>query len=70
MMTFQEWEVPTPANEKLTPEQVGGDPQLCGDLFSLPPEKKAKHRAHIDDYYRELLQLNSDKTAKSIFQVD
>ena len=70
MMTFREWEVPTPANEKLTPEQAGGDPLLCGDLFSLTPEKKAKHRQHIDDYYRELLQLDSDKTAKNIFQVD
>ena len=62
--------MPTPANEKLTPEQVEGNPLLSGDLFSLTPEKKAKHRQHIDDYYRELLMLDSDRTAKNIFQID
>ena len=37
IMTFQEWEVPTPASERMSTPQPG-EPQE--DLFSMNPQKK------------------------------
>lgn len=50
IMTYQEWEVPTPAHEKMSAQD---------NLFSIDPEKKIKQRAHVETYYRDLLQLDA-----------
>ena len=61
IMTFQEWEVPTPAHERIFTKE---------NLFSMDPEKKLKQRNHVETYYRDLLQLDAQKNAKNVLQVD
>ncbi len=56
IMTFQEWEVPTPAAERIQFGATPGGPNM--DLFSIDPEKKKKQRYHVEVYYRDLLQLD------------
>lgn len=53
-MTFQEWEVPTPPEEQ---NNKLGDSK---DLFSIDPQKKAKQKTHVEAYYKDLLQLDSE----------
>ena len=50
IMTFTEWEVPTPANERVFSKE---------NLFSMDREKKIKQRNHVEAYYRDLLQLDA-----------
>ena len=46
IMTFQEWEVPTPTSEKISNVR---------DLFTIDPNKKKKQTELVKFYYRELL---------------
>ena len=46
IMTFQQWEVPTPQSERLPGET---------DLFTMPSSKKAALRSQVKNYYRDLL---------------
>lgn len=50
IMTFREWEVPTPASER--PLKID---QHYRDLFSIEADKKKKQKQHVDAYYRDLL---------------
>lgn len=64
IMTFQEWEVPTPPAERVPSlDQRPGEPTL--DLFTMDPQKKAKLRHHVEVYYRDLLQLDSKRNVKN-----
>lgn len=49
IMTYQEWEVPTPDSEGMISKE---------NLFSMAPEKKVKQKNHVEAYYRDLLQLD------------
>ena len=46
IMTYEEWEVPTPANERIFSKE---------NLFSMDPDKKLKQKNHVEAYYRDLL---------------
>ena len=63
-MTYRDWEVPTPANERNT--RMGD----FSDLFSIDPQKKAKQAGQVEAYYRDLLQLDQNKVAKNVLQVE
>ena len=49
IMTYKEWEVPTPESEQMMSKE---------NLFSMDPEKKIKQKKNVEAYYRDLLQLD------------
>ena len=58
IMTFKDWEVPTP-------------PQECfkkPDLFSIDSSKKRQQRANVEAYYKDLLQLDHEKKPRNMLQ--
>ena len=55
-MTFRDWEVPTPVKERFQ----------SPDLFTMDPAKKRQQRVQVEQYYRDLLQLDFQKKPRNM----
>ena len=63
IMTFENWEVPTPANERAPNEPTGPG----NDLFSIQPDKKIKNKEKVRGFYKDLLQIASNGQSHNVF---
>ena len=62
IMTFQDWEVPTPVSERLL-DLKPNEP----DLFSMQAAQKQKMKVQVNNYYRDLLQLDANMDARHVW---
>ena len=63
IMTFKNWEVPTPKSERYA---TPGEEQR--DLFTIASDKKKKQRIQVEAFYKDLLQLDYQKKAQNVIQ--